>query len=410
MPPDRRLAGQLAYGTVKYRKALDWVVDPFLERGMAGTPPWPRAILRLAAFQLGYLDRIPAWAVGSTSVELAKKYAPAQARLVNAVVRQLVQQPPRPYPDLQVHPVEHLAVKFSHPEWLVEKWVARLGIEETIKLCTVNNETPPLILRVNTLKTSRPALLRMLEERGITAEPGSLAPEAVRVSGITGLGDQVFFTTGLALAQDEASMLVARVLDPVAGSLVIDACAGPGTKTAHLAQLMRNVGNIIAVDIHAPRVRLIEENCRRLGVTNTQASVLDARRLPEKWPQKADFILVDAPCSGTGALRRRPDLRWRQGTAQLRELQRLQKELLAAAVAALKPGGVLVYSTCSVLTEENEEIAGWLEAAYPHMRPAGLRERLPEALQPVASGERIQLWPQRHGTDGFFIARWVKQE
>lgn len=385
------------------------MLEPLLKQGLNHTPPWTREILRLAVFQLHYLDRIPVWAVASTAVELARKYAPAQAGLVNAVIRRLGREGFRPLPDPERYPVQHLAVKYSYPEWLVAEWAARLGWEEAEALCQINNEAPPLTLRVNTLKTSRANLLRRLAEQGYAARPSDLVPEAIRVEGLVDLGDQDFFTEGWCLAQDEASMLVSRVLDPAPGSFVIDACAGPGTKTTHLAQMMQDKGRIQAIDIHPARVRLIEENCCRLGITSIQATLLDARELAARWPAQADYILVDAPCSGTGALRRRPDLRWRQAPAKIYDLKQLQQQLLTAAVGALRPGGVLVYSTCSLQAVENDEIANWLEATYQDLRPEGLIARLPEALQRDAGAEKIQLWPQRHDTDGFFIARWQKR-
>lgn len=407
---DRRLATQLVYGTVKHKNTLDWALSFYLRQGLSRTPLPALLILRLAAYQVYYLDRVPAAAASNEAVAMARKYCPGQAALINAVLRQIVRDGGRmSFPAREQEPVAYLSLKYSHPEWLVRRWLARLGPEETEKLCALNNEDAPLVLRVNTLRGDREGLLARLATAGLSGRPAAYAPEAVVVDGQVDLARAGFFRAGLAVAQDEASILVAHLLRPRPGSLVIDACAGPGTKTTHLAQLMGNSGEIVAMDLHPHRLELVAENCRRLGVTDVRTVVMDARELGQSaWAGKADYILLDAPCSGSGALRRRPDIRWRQSPEKVEENARLQRELLEAAVEILAPGGEMVYSTCSLLEEENEAVVQAVLERHPQVQiaPVGSWPGPPGAVEP---GGTVTLWPQRYGMDGFFMARLRKR-
>lgn len=403
---DRRLATQLVYGTVKHKNTLDWALGFYLRQGLSRTPFPAVLILRLAAYQLYYLEKIPAAAACYEAVAMARKYCPGQVGLVNAVLRQIVRDGCRlVFPSREREPVAYLSLKYSHPAWLVQKWLSRLGLEETEKLCAINNEDAPLVLRVNTLKGDREMLVQELAGEGLAAREALYAPDALVVQGQVDLSRAAFFRAGLAVAQDEASILVGHLLAPRPGSLVIDACAGPGTKTTHLAQLMGNTGEIIALDIHPHRLELVAENCRRLGVAGVRTVAMDARELGNSpWAGKASYLLLDAPCSGTGALRRRPDIRWRQSPEKVEENARLQRELLEAAVCALAPGGEMVYSTCSLLEEENEAVIRAVLDRHPEIEvaEAGPWPGPREAVQPDGT---ITLWPQRYGTDGFFMVR-----
>lgn len=403
---DRRLATRLVYGTVKHKNTLDWALGSYLRQGLSHTPLPALLILRLAAYQLYYLERIPAAAVCHEAVAMAKKHCPGQAGLVNAVLRRILRDECRlPFPSRDRNPLAYLSRKYSHPEWLLERWLSRLGLDETEKLCAANNEDAPLVLRVNTLKGDRQGLLQRLAEEGLSGEPATYAPDAVVVPGQVDLTGAGFFQAGLALAQDEASILVGHLLRPRSGSLVIDACAGPGTKTTHLAQLMGDAGEIVALDIHPHRLDLVAENCRRLGLTSVRTMAMDARELGKSpWAGRARFILLDAPCSGTGALRRRPDIRWRQSPEKVAESTRLQRDLLEAAVCALAPGGEMVYSTCSLLAEENEAAVRDVLDRHPEIEVADLGP-WPGPREAVQPDGTVTLWPQRHGTDGFFMAR-----
>ena len=404
-PVDRRFATELVYGTIKASGTLDWMLGHYLKRPLTQTDPLVVNIMRLGMYQLQFLDKIPASAAVNEAVNLAKKFAhPGASGFVNAVLRSVIREPDRiRYPNFVKDPVRSIALRECHPEWLVKRWLDQIGPEETLELCRFNNTQPPLSLRTNTLKISRAELLQKLLDSGTEAEISPLAPEGIICHR---LGDEPLqlIRQGLCQAQDESSMLVAHIVDPKPGELVIDACAAPGGKSTHMATLMQNTGRVLSVDIHAHKIQLIEDNQRRLGLTIIEARQLDATELHKTLAGKADRVLVDAPCSGLGVLRRRPDARWRKEDS-LQSLPELQKAILASAARCVKPGGVLVYSTCTLERAENEDIVSGFLAQHPEffLDDTG-------RLLPVARDEKmITLWPQRDGTDGFFIARMMRQ-
>ncbi|MBS3977781.1 MAG: 16S rRNA (cytosine(967)-C(5))-methyltransferase RsmB [Syntrophomonadaceae bacterium] len=412
---DRAFITELIYGVVRNQKTLDWVLEQQTRRPLAKTTAWVRNILRMAAYQILFMDKVPPPAATHQAVELAKKYGHAGiAGFVNGVLRQLIREREKlEYPDLVREPVRHISIKYSHPDWLVERWLKRYGTEGTIALCQVDNQPAPVTIRTNTLKTSRDGLIEVLAGEGVKAEPGCLTTESIRINGLDHIDGLPSFAAGLFLVQDEAAQLVSHVLNPKPEQFVLDACAAPGTKTTHLAQLMQNKGQILAWDIHPHKIALIEENCRRLGISIVTAKEGDARRLPHDLLGKVDAMLLDAPCSGTGVLRRRPDSRWRKTPETIFSLQKLQREIMSGALPLLKPGGVLVYSTCSIEAEENLENIRWALQHFPGLELDPLPPFLPETifrqedLDTAAKGY-LQLLPHIHGTDGFFIARMQK--
>lgn len=410
-PRERALATEIAYTAIKAWNTIDWALNLCLKkRRLEDLPPWIRCVLRVGASQLLFLSRIPARAAIYETVELAKKYGhKGTVALVNAVLRRLLlQRDQLPYPKLEEDPVHHIALRYYHPPWLVARWLHQFGVEETIKLCQANNEPPPLVIRVNTLKIDVPSLITVLSQEGVTAYRARYAPEGLIVKDLFALEKSPAFQRGLFYVQDEASILVGHAVAPEPGSTVIDASAAPGGKTTHLAQLMENRGNILALDIHPGRLQLIEENCRRLGVTCVKTDLVDATQLGNRYPDMADYLLIDAPCTGIGVLRRRPDARWRQDLQRLEELVNLQLSILKGSVATVKPGGVLVYSTCSLAPEENHEVLKQFlqEATFMEYEDlSGYLPNLPPDLQRQAGSGQIQFLPHRHGTDGFFVAR-----
>lgn len=402
---DRALITELVYGTVKTRNTLDWALERFLPRGLASVGEPIHNILRLGAYQLLYLDRVPPSAAVNEAVELAKKYGPPRkSPLVNAVLRNLIRNLPLVYPPLDTEPVAHLSLKYSHPSWLVARWLSEFGLEATRKLLQFNNSPGPTVLRVNRLKNNRAQVLEQLAWEGIKGVPSQLTPEGILLQSQVAVGELAVFKEGAVTVQEEGSMLVGHAVDPGPNSFVLDACAAPGGKATHLAELMGDEGTVLALDPHPHRVELVEKAARRLNLTSVKALKGDARQAAQLYPQKADYILVDAPCSGLGVLRRLPDARWRKKPEQLQELPQLQLAILLGAVGALKPGGVLVYSTCSLAGEENGQVADALEQQVPGLVAEDLRGHLPSQFP--KTGSRIQLLPQEDGTDGFFMARW----
>ncbi|HML34411.1 MULTISPECIES: 16S rRNA (cytosine(967)-C(5))-methyltransferase RsmB [Sporomusa] len=406
---DRRFITELVYGTVKAGATLDWLLGLYLNRSLTKVAPVIRNILRLGIYQLFFLEKVPASAACNQSVELAKKYGHAgTVKFVNGVLRNAARSPEKVvYPDRDSQPVKYLALKYFHPEWLVERWVERLGVTACEALCQTNNTIPPLSLRTNTIKINRDRLLQRLAGEGVACQASAWTPEGIVCQEHPGLGTLTSLQEGLFQVQDESSMLVAHILDPKPGEFIIDACGAPGGKTTHIAALMNNAGKILSTDIYEHKLALIRENAARLALTNIETRALDAVNLGSMFPLKADRVLVDAPCSGLGVLRRKPDSRWRKSPEILRDLPKLQAAILASAAQCVKPGGVLVYSTCTTEPEENQDIVCDFLRAHPDFSLEPTGQYLPALKRP---DKLLQLWPHTDSIDGFFIARIARQQ
>lgn len=416
-PRERAFAQELAYGVLRRRLTLDHHLGHCLRQPLQRLPVPIRNTLRLGAYELLYGGVAP-YAAVSQAVELAKAHGHAgTVSLVNAVLRALSRGARAPFPDPDQDAVAAISLRESCPAWLVRRWLARLGREETEALCAALNQVPPLSGRCNQVRASPARLAERLAEEGVRTSPGRYRPECFRIDSVPPgwtVAQLPSFREGWFSLQDEGSALVAPVLNPQPGERVVDACSAPGTKTAHLLELMGGEGEVLAVDVHPHRLRLVEEGCARLGLAGgLRTRVGDARRLAELteacWGAPADKILVDAPCSGLGALGRRPDLRWRRREEDLAALACLQREILRGAAEALGPGGILVYATCATEPEENQKVVEAFLAERPEFAPADLTPYLPPALRVDSQGHFLQLWPHRHGTDGFFICRLRKR-
>ncbi len=406
---DRSLTVELVYGALRHQGALDWTIAHFAARPLDKLPTAMRLILRLGTYEILHLERIPTHATVHQYVTLAKRYGHAgTARLTNALLRRVAESGKDvPFPDVHTHPAQHVATKFSHPQWLVERWLARWGREETLALCQKNNEPAPVALRVNSLCAGVENVRHILENAGVDVEEGRWVHEALRLREGRDIAALPGFAEGWFTVQDEGSTLVGRVVDPQPGQIIMDACAGPGGKTTHLAERMGDAGQVVAVELHEPRCRLIEQTSQRLKLSSIRTVQGDFRTVAEQWTQKVDVCLVDAPCSGTGALRRRPDARWRKSPVQIAELAGLQAELLHSAAAVVKRGGALIYSTCSLEPEENEQVVDAFLGSHPTFIKEDLRLWLPPSLWQSTETDftRLQLLPHRHDTDGMFIVR-----
>lgn len=404
---DRRFATELVYGAVKAGETLDWILARYASRPLEKMPPYVRAALRLGIFQLFFLDKIPAAAVCNESAELMKRYGHAgTVRFVNAVLRAAAREPERarfPEEDAALR----LALSAQHPLWLVRRWIRLFGREETERLCAFDNLPAVLSLRANTLRTTREALLARLAAEGAEARASVWSPEGLLCTAHGALDAFPPLREGLCQAQDESSMQVAHVLAPKPGEFILDLCSAPGGKTTHIAALMKNEGRVLALDIYEKKLARVAENAKRLGVSIVETRCLDGRRAGDSYPEAANRVLVDAPCSGLGVLRRRPDARWRKSEREIAKLPALQGALLESAARAVRRGGVLVYSTCTMEPAENERVVRAFLAAHGEfsLEPAG-------AYLPVrpSAAEMVQLYPQRDGTDGFFIARLRRRE
>ena len=405
---DRRFVTEMVYGAVKAGATLDWMLRQYVNRPLAKIPPVICNILRLGLYQIFFMDKVPASAACNQAVELAKTYGhPGTVKFVNAVLRSAVREPAKAaFPEGKGNATKNLALVCQHPEWLVKRWIKEFGYDAAVALCEFDNTNATLSLRTNTLKTDRPALLQRLAAEGAVAEPSAWTPEGIVCTAHPSLDHMASLQEGLFQVQDESSMLVAHVLDPQPGEFIIDACSAPGGKTTHMAALMKNQGRILAGDIYEHKLQRIEENAARLGIDIIEAKLLDATTIGELYPRQADRVLVDAPCSGLGVLRRKPDARWKNKAELLETLPPLQSAILASAAEAVKPGGVLVYSTCTIAREENQAVVEAFLQAHADFELENTGGYLPLQKRDAAM---IQLLPQNDGTDGFFIVRMKRK-
>jgi 16S rRNA (cytosine967-C5)-methyltransferase len=420
---DRALAMRLAYGAVQRKATLDYLIERLAERPPRRLEAPVRAALRLGLYELSYMRSAPASAIVADGVELAKQAGRGRgggAGLVNAVLRRGAREAEALIAELDDTTPEGAAIAHSHPEWIARMWWAELGAEQARALLAADNEPAELALRVNTLRTDRRALQTMLP---VPTRWDRRLTEALVAQGPLDLQRTDAWRGGLCLAQSRAAMLVAHALSPQAGDRVLDLCAAPGGKTTHLAALMGGRGEVLAVERNPRRARALAQTARRLGAGNVHVRTGDARLVgTAQMPaglrgtraRGFDGALVDPPCSGLGTLQGNPDLRWRVTPSRAREMARDQALILARAAAALRPGGVLVYSTCTISPTENERIVGAflqshhdfeledLGARWPELR---LRSAHEDSFGAELAGKALLTLPHRDHTAGFFVAR-----
>jgi len=408
---DRALLTELVYGTLRWRGAIDAHLSPHLRRPLAETDPFIRNLLRVTLYQLHFLDKIPDYAAVNEAVQIAKQHKGGKvAGFVNGALRNFLRgkhETATPHPSDDS--VATLAREYSHPEWLVERWLDYFGLEGAKALMRANNERSPRVLRVNTLKSNRKTLLDLFEENGVIAVATQWSPEGLWVqlgSAVDGLPG---FHHGLFQVQGEASQLVTHLLAPQSGEHVLDACAAPGGKTTHIAELMNDAGEVTALDISARGIEKIHENAARLGLTSIRALRADASRdFPGSFLGHFDRVLVDAPCSGLGTLRSNPEIKWHRNPSDIERLGRLQEKILDRVAPCLKPGGVIVYSTCTLTRDENEQVVESFLQAHREFELENAAGYLPEQAKPMVRGSYFLALPHRHNTDGFFAARMRK--
>ncbi|MCF8051904.1 MAG: 16S rRNA (cytosine(967)-C(5))-methyltransferase RsmB [Desulfobacterales bacterium] len=405
---DRSLFHSLVFGVLRWRGRLDWIIGHFSKTPLKKIDPIVMNVLRLGLFQVVFLDRIPVSAAVNTSVSLAKTQAPAWlAGFVNALLRNAAKNWAKvPLPDSRRFPDRYLAVRWSFPSWMVGRWISRFGFEEAERLCRVINEIPPITIRTNTLKTTRPHLLSALHSVGEDLRETPYSKEGICLRNPSmSVHELPLFEEGGFQVQDEAAQLVSLLLDAKPGQTVLDACAGLGVKTGHIAQLMENRGTLFAVDKNPGKVARLEKEMQRLGVTIVRPMVQDLQAPLPGQKKRFDRILLDAPCSGLGVVRRNPDAKWRTDIANIAKFAKQQQFLLNRAADLVSPHGILVYSVCSTEPEENEAVIDAFLKDHPMFvvlkRPDG-----PNYLPSDFFDDRgfFRTYPHRHGTDGFFAA------
>ncbi|MXZ00394.1 16S rRNA (cytosine(967)-C(5))-methyltransferase RsmB [Candidatus Poribacteria bacterium] len=416
---ERRLINGLVYGVIRWQKQLDWVLDQFIHPRFQ-LDARHRNILRLGAFQLLHLDGVPAHAAIFETVQLATSHlrkgkGRKTAGFINAVLRSVQREGATlTYPQLETHPTEHIAFSLSYPTWLVQRWLETRGVSWTLAFCRASNQIAPLALRVNTLLTKREDVCQSLAANGIVATASEIAPDGIAfgnraMTAFDTAGEETLkdiLNREDIYVQDESAMLVPYLLSPADAKFIVDLCASPGGKTTHLAHLMGNAGKIVAVDVSAEKIDLLEKNCRRVGARNVETRVMDATKADLGFMRQADAVLIDAPCSGFGTLRRHPDIRWNKTLDQVRALSKIQYSLLKNAAQHIKPGGILVYSTCSIEPMENEGVVERFLTDYPIWTVENAQQFLPEVPPSIITPQGfMQTFPHEHGIDGAFAAR-----
>ena len=402
-PRGRRFFSQLVYGTVRHKVLCDHVLEPLLHQGIDKLPVPILHILRMGVYQSLFLDTVTTPAMVHTSVDLAKKRGHAgTARLVNAVLKRVPHSIedvslPEPSEDLTAY----LHLRYSMPEWLVERWREEWGDETTQAMCAAANEQAPVCVRTNTTRTSPGELVARLAKSDIVSGLDETIPGALLIAKGDALHTKAF-EEGLFTIQDPASMLPAHLLEPEAGERILDLCAAPGTKSTHIAELAKGKAHVIAADLQARRLPRVHENIARLGLPGISVVAADGRTPP--FAERFDRVLVDAPCSGLGTLRRHPDLKWRTRPRDIRRLAKLQAALLRSAVALCENNGVIVYAVCTIAQRETEEVVqGVLEDGNV------VAEDGPGWMNPwkIAIGQ-YRVLPQDGSMDGFFLTRLRK--
>jgi 16S rRNA (cytosine967-C5)-methyltransferase len=399
---DHALLHELVKGTLRWRGRIDWVLDRLVHIGIDKVQPWIRNVLRLGAYQILFLDRIPAHAAVDEAVKLGHQYGhPGTAGLANSVLRRLVEEK-----DTLIPPdgddAQSLSIWGSHPLWIVERWLARFGPDATRALMSANNKPIPIGLRVNRLKLTRDELIERLTREGVTAVAATHSPDIVWATNAAAPGALESFKRGLCTAQDESEALVSRLVAPVTHERLLDLCAAPGGKCTHLAELMDDEGEVWAMERADGRVDALETTVKRLGLHAIHVVQGDGRSY--NFPMPFDRVLVDAPCSGLGVLGRRADARWRKGPEVLREMPGIQLDLLSAGARRVRPGGVVVYSVCSFEPEETTDLVERFLRTNPSFMIETAAGVLPDEV--VDENGFMSVLPHVHGCDGAFAARF----
>jgi len=411
--PDRSLVHALVYGVLRWQSRLDWVIDHLVAR-KSKMDPLVRTILRLGLFQIQFLQRVPASAAVNTSVELAKKNGRVWATgFINGVLRQVIRQADQiMWPDPNESPVAFMATTHAFPDWIISRWMDRWGQQETDALCRTINTIPAIALRTNTLRVSRAQLIETIRQEVEAVQKTVYSPEGLALTHLNRpLPQWPAFESGWFQVQSEAAQLTSHFLAPRPGERIWDVCAGLGTKTAHLAQLMENQGQILATDLYAEKLKQLDAEMDRLGITIVQSAQLDLTALePDFRPGKFDRILLDAPCSGLGVLQKNPDGKWRVLPSDIKKNSIRQLTLLEKIAPFLKNGGILVYAVCSLEPEENEDVIEGFLQKHPEFDicHANLEANVTTDTLLTPRGFFTTI-PHLHQLDGFFAAALIKK-
>ena len=404
-PKDRALLTELTYGTLQHKMTLDYYLQPFIKGKL---DDWVRQLLRLSLYQIHYLSRIPDHAAVNEAVNIAKRRGhKGISGVINGILRSILREGVRSTQQIPAK-VERLASETTHPMWMVKRFISEYGFGTTEQMLKENNEPPVTTLRVNLFKRTVEQVMHLMTQEGYVVAKSEVIPECIYL--FNGQAAKTTaFQKGFVTIQDESSMIPAYALQAEPGMTVLDMCSAPGGKTTHIAEKMKNTGKLVAMDIHQHKLKLVKENAERLGFSFIETVEKDARQASELFPEQTfDRILVDAPCSGLGVMKRKPDIKYTKSEKDFDSLKPIQLKLLDEAYTLLKPNGLIVYSTCTVDREENEGTAKLFMEKHPDMELKSFPDVVKNIKQQEEDG-MLQLFPQDLRSDGFFVAVFQKK-
>lgn len=401
---DKALLTEIVYGVLRRKKTLDIIISNFvkdinlMDKDIIN-------ILRVAIYQMNFLDKIPSYAACNEAVEEAKEISEGDSKLVNGILRNFTKNPD----DINVpgNKIDEYAYKFSFEPWMIRLLIKQYGENSAKKIMSGLNQIPKVSIRVNDIKADYDEVYDELEEMGYDIEEGSVCPEAICIKGGKSIESNPLFQEGKITVQDESAMLIAPLLEIEEGMEVLDLCSAPGGKTTHIAEILQNTGKVLAFDVHESKLNLIKENCERLGITNVEVGTNDATKLNAALVASSDRILIDVPCSGLGIIRKKPEIKWNKKRNDLREIISIQRDIMENAWQYLKSGGIMLYSTCTLNKEENEENIEWFVNSHKDCE-----------VKKIFIGKKDNLIYNRDGSltimpnenmDGFFVAKLEKK-
>jgi 16S rRNA (cytosine967-C5)-methyltransferase len=408
---DKSLLNEICHGVIRWMRRLDWFLNGFYRGNWEKCTPEIKNTLRVALYQILFLSKIPDFAAVNEAVEFVKKISTQRhADVVNGLLRTIIRTKNElVYPTREIDEVKYLGIMQSHPNWMVKRWIQRFGFDEAQLLAESNNKRPILTLRINTLKSSKQDVLKRFEERSIVYRTCRYIDYFVTLRLMSKIYLDEDFKNGFYTVQDESAGLASLLLDPKESDVILDMCAAPGGKSTHIAQLLGSKGKVYAVDKYEVKIKMMKENAERLGVTNVEFIHDDANDFQNEALKniKFDKILLDAPCSGLGVLSKKPEIRWKREIEDIMAIVEVQKKMLNNAVKYLKPGGVIVYSTCTTEIEENMDVVKDFLEKNPDFRIDNAAQYVNKEL--VNAEGCIETFPHKHGIDGSFAVRLVRQ-
>ncbi|MFC2133520.1 16S rRNA (cytosine(967)-C(5))-methyltransferase RsmB [Bacteroidota bacterium] len=404
--PDKSLLFEIVHGVTRWQNRIDWILNGFYKGQFSKCIPNVKNAMRVALYQILFLDKIPEYAAVNEAVDFVKKLQGQKpADLTNAVLRNIIRSKENiRYPDPEEDLVNYLSAYYSHPSWLVKRWLARYGDNFTKEFLIANNNKPVMTLRVNNLKTSKEELTSLLDKVELKYDDGNYLPEFIKLKKLTNIADWEYFSKGYFSIQDESTGIPCKLLDAKPGQKVLDLCAAPGGKTGLIADYMNNEGELVAIDRYESRLKILKKNLDRLGVKNVKLLAVDVDEYDDK---EFDRVLIDVPCSGLGTLPKKPDIKWKRDIGDFPKLNKIQSDLLEKGAALVKIGGYIVYSTCTIEPEENFQIVQQFLNTHPDYSLVNAGDLLQSDL--LDENGCVQTYPHIHMIDGSFAAK-IKRE